>query len=310
MMRTIAIFWMAGAIAAFAVPPTPPYAPAAGESGSTAIHKDDARFVAWANGNLAPEYGTDVDTIWKTPAKALGTASTDPYHIVCLGNGGRVTMVFPHPIMDGVGADFAVFENAISNTFLELAFVEVSSNGRNFFRFDAFSETTDLVGPFASVDPIDIHGFAGKYRLGYGTPFDLAELPDSPLLDKRRVRFVRIVDIVGSGVTKDSKNRPIYDPYLTVGSGGFDLDAVGVIHQNDGEFQVVQSDVVAGEFHLAWESNPGSRYRIERSLTLKEGEWEEVGEVLAGNMVSATTGKALPIPGESKCFWRVLRLAD
>ncbi len=193
MMKASLMIWMAAAAMAMAGP----YAPRAGVSGSTAIHKDDARFVAWANGNLTPEYGTDVDAEWKTPAKAWGKATTDIYDIVCLGNGGRITMFFPHAIKDGAGADFAVFENAFGDNFLELAFVEVSSDGANFFRFPAHSLTASLVGGFGNVDPTNIDGFAGKYRSGYGTPFDLADLPDSPLLDKQRVRFVRIVDIVG-----------------------------------------------------------------------------------------------------------------
>jgi len=56
------------------------------------------------------------------------------------------------------------------------------------------------------------------------------------------VRYVRIVDILGDGSVLDSYpgsspacppcNGPhhIYDPTPTVDSGGFDLDAVGVMH--------------------------------------------------------------------------------
>ena len=46
------------------------------------------------------------------------------------------------------------------------------------------------------------------------------------------INFVRIVDIPGNGTFLDSENRPIYDPWQTPipGSGGFDLEAVGVIH--------------------------------------------------------------------------------
>lgn len=306
MMRATVMIWMATAAAIFAGP----YAPRAGMPDSTAIHKDDSRFIGWANGNLTPEYGTDVDASWKTPAKAWGNATTDIYDIVCLGNGGKITMYFPHAIKDGAGADFAVFENSFSDTFLELAFVEVSSDGVNFFRFPVFSLTANPVGGFGNVDPTNIHGFAGKYKGGYGTPFDLSELPDSPLLDKQRVRFVRIVDIIGGGATKDSGGRPIYDPTPTIGSGGFDLDAIGVIHQNDGEFHVVRAEVAGGQFQLAWESNPGSRYQIERSTSLQAAGWDEVGGVIAGSAVSGTTTVPLAIPGELKCFWRVRRLAD
>ena len=110
------------------------YAPAAGQVGSTAIGKDDPGIVAWATDYQNYLAGTDVDATWQTPGKALGPPG-DTYDIVSLGNGGQITMTFAQPITDGAGADFAVFENAFSDTYLELAFVEVSSDGVNFFRF-------------------------------------------------------------------------------------------------------------------------------------------------------------------------------
>ena len=41
---------------------------------------------------------------------------------------------------------------------------------------------------------------------------------------------MRILDIVGDGTYLDTSGNPIYDLYPTTGSGGFDLDAVAVIH--------------------------------------------------------------------------------
>ena len=71
----------------------------------------------------------------------------------------------------------------------------------------------------------------------WGTPFDLAALTGHPLvigglLDLNNVRHVRIVDIPGNGSFFDSAlptPHPIFDPWYTFGSGGFDLEAVGVI---------------------------------------------------------------------------------
>jgi hypothetical protein len=204
----------------------------AGTPGSDAISKNSPAFVAWANGNLTPQYGTGVDTIWRTPEKAHGPATEDGSDIVCLGNGGTIIMQFPRPIRDASGPDFAVFENAFTG-FLELAFVEVSSDGSNFYRFPNRSEGTALVGAFSSsMDPTTLSGLAGKYTRGYGTPFDLSVLGSTPLLDRQRVRFVRIVDIIGDGSVKDSTGAAIYDPTPTIGSGGFDLEAIGVIHEN------------------------------------------------------------------------------
>ena len=207
-----------------------PYAPAAGKPGSTAIYKDDASFTNWATGYVNYLPGTGVDATWKTPEKALGKAVGDSYDVVVLGDGGSITLTFGGYITNGTGADFAVFDNSFSDTFLELGYVEVSSNGVDFFRFPSASLTTKPVGGFGAVDPTNIDGLAGKYKQGYGTPFDLDLLAGTAGLDVNKVQYVRIVDIVGNGTSLDSAGRPIYDPYPTTGSAGFDLDAVGVIH--------------------------------------------------------------------------------
>ncbi len=301
MLRTLAILLISPL--AFALGP---YPPAAGQTGSTALGKDDSRFVAWATGYWTPQYGAYVDATWRTPQKSLGKALGDAMDIVCLGNGGSITMWFPHPICDGTGADFAVFENSFSDGFLELAFVEVSSDGVTFFRFPSASLTTSAVGPFATtMSATNIDGLAGKYRMAFGTPFDLASLTSSSLLDKQNVRFVRLLDIIGSGATKDSSNRPIYDPTPVIGSGGFDLDAIGVIHQNNGPVHVLPSVISAGAFRLKWETNPGSQYRVETATTL--GSWTSL-ETFAGVSNRGLTERAYPLVNEPKRFWRIVRL--
>ncbi len=207
-----------------------PYAPAAGAAGSTAIHMNDTSFESWATGWEDYLIGTDVDLTWQTPDKALGKAVGTSYDIVSLGRGGEITMTFSNAIFDGVGDDFAVFENSFSNTFLELGYVEVSSDGTNFFRFDNDSLTSGPVGGFGSVDPTDITGLASKYIQGYGTPFDLADLAGTTGLDINDIGYVKIVDIIGDGTYLDTSGDVIYDPYPTSGSAGVDLDAIGVMH--------------------------------------------------------------------------------
>ena len=208
-----------------------PYAPAAVQPGSTAIHMDDANFVTWADGYTNVVYGTHVYAKWQTPDKALGKAVGDSFDIVSLGRRGQITMTFAKPIADGSAWDFAVFENAIADGFLELGYVEVSSDGVHFFRFDNDSLTQNPVGSFGSVDPTNVTGLAGKYRQGYGTPFDLSDLDGvSPLLNVKGVTHVRILDVVGDGNYTDTDGNAIYDPYPTYESAGFDLDAVGVFH--------------------------------------------------------------------------------
>jgi hypothetical protein len=144
-----------------------------------------------------------------------------------------LTLTFEPSIENGEGWDFAVFENSFSDRYLELAYVEVSSNGIDFVRFDTISLTVNPVPGFGNIDPTDVDGLAGKYRQGYGTPFNLEDLSDKPGVlsgdvDLSNISYIRIVDVVGDGSFLDSLGEVIYDPYPTAGSAGFDLDAVGV----------------------------------------------------------------------------------
>lgn len=226
----------------------PLFAPAVGVTGTTAIHKDDASFVAWATGASIVRGLKDVSTGGPadtanvgTYASALGVAGTAG--VVSLGDGGSATLTFANPIKDEEGADFAIFENGFAGTdgmaFLELGFVEVSSDGVNFVRFPATSlnqETTQF-GSFELMDTRKINNLAGKYVSSYGTPFDLQELEGSANLDIDKVTHIRIIDVVGTidpeYATYDAHGNVVNDPWKTdFGSGGFDLDAVGVIHQS------------------------------------------------------------------------------
>ena len=150
-----------------------PYAPAAGEDGSTAIYMDDDSLVAWATGYQDYIAGDNVSSNWQTPELALGQAVGSSYDIVCLGDGGSIVLTFDNPIYDGEGYDFAVFENSFSDTFLELAYVEVSSDGVNYFRFDNDSQTTGAVGGFRGCGP-DRHHRVGQQvsaRIRYAVRF-------------------------------------------------------------------------------------------------------------------------------------------
>ena len=69
-----------------------PYAPTAGQPGSTAIFKDDARLEAWATGYENYVDAGPVDPAYQTPAEALGKAVGDSYDIVSLGDNGRITL--------------------------------------------------------------------------------------------------------------------------------------------------------------------------------------------------------------------------
>lgn len=217
------------------------YPPPAGQDGSTAIHRDSVVFVSWATACTVERGPMNIAELSLGPA-LTGSPDNVPgladNQVVSLGDGGVAVLTFENPISNGTGPDFAVFENGFSDDYLELAFVEVSSNGVDFFRFGAVSltQTDEQVGAFGSLDATRLHNLAGKYRVDYGTPFDLDELAGAPDLDKNRITHIRIVDVVGSidddHATFDSQGNKVNDPWPTAfESSGFDLDAVGVIHQ-------------------------------------------------------------------------------
>jgi len=224
------------------------YPPAAGQAGSTAVPYDSACFVDWASGcSIERGFVNISDTTVLAAASNHATygaeadvAGMADNAVVSLGDGGVADIFFNIPLADGPGFDFAVFENALTDLFLELAFVEVSSDGVHFFRIPAYSltDTTTQTGGFGNTEPTNIHNLAGKYRAMFGTPFDIAEAPDTTLLRKDSITVVRLIDVVGSidpaYASRDCEGRIINDPFPTpFESCGFDLDAVGVMHNRN-----------------------------------------------------------------------------
>lgn len=225
------------------------YAPAANQIGTTAISKDSNIIVSWATGIELKRGFLDIsDTIfllngsnkvsYGLPEAALYQAEGNSADIVSLGDGGIATLTFEAPIKNEVGPDFAVFENSFLSNFLELAFVEVSSDGIHFVRFPAHSEVSFVtqIGGFEFIDCRYLNNFAGKYEQGFGTPFDLSDLPQDSFLNLDYITHVRLIDVVGSidsqFASYDSFGNAVNDPFPTAfESGGFDLDGVGVIHQ-------------------------------------------------------------------------------
>ncbi len=215
----------------------------------------------------------------------------------------------PDRIRNGNGYDFAVFENGfISNfstsagtisgqMFSELAYVEVSTNGQDFVEFPSVSLTPTPTGfqAFLTIDITDIFYLAGKHPnnhlVSQGTPFDLDILKDTPEVlngdvDLDNIKYVRIVDIPGRGDfidhatqftdpeslpfwTEYTSNHSIYDAWVTSGSGGFDLDAVGVLeeqqYQADINFDGIVSEVDLSFFLSSWQSKFGQDHWISRS---------------------------------------------
>ncbi|WP_269538621.1 hypothetical protein [Cerasicoccus fimbriatus] len=223
-------------------------------------------FTAWANQviDYSPALGTHtngetvVDPYWQYSGEMLGPVTGDFISVASLGDldtaaieadlaPGSVTLQFAEPISDYTGADFVVFENGYllasstgGNIWAELAYVEVSSNGIDYARFPSISLTENPVGPYGAIDATKVYNLAGKhvniYGDCWGTPFDLSDLTDHPLVlvgkvDLDEILRIRLVDIPGSGDFLDSLGNPIYDGWVTWGSGGADIEAVGAIGQ-------------------------------------------------------------------------------
>lgn len=218
------------------------FAPAAGVPGTSAMHKDSSAFIDWVwqcnvvrgfqnISNTSIGYASAGDS-----SEVLGIAGSNG--VVSLGDGGEAICSFWNHISNGPSYDFAVFENSFNDNFLELAFVEVSDDGINFFRFPAtsFIQDTIQIGTFDTAGiPEKLNNLAGKYRALYGTPFDLEEMNGIPGLDINSITHVKIIDVIGNIDTNycsyDQYGNKINDPWPTeFPTGGFDLEAIGVIN--------------------------------------------------------------------------------
>ncbi len=244
-MKKIILFFIVFSASAFAQ-----FAPAVGQVGTSAMHKDSSAFTYWfgeSTGDVV-NINRGYQDISNTSLgyanvgdSTLALEKAGVNSVVSLGDGGEAICHLQNAavslIFNGPGYDFAVFENSFSDSFLELAFVEVSSDGVNYFRFPATSntDTTVQTGSFGSTDPTLINNLAGKYRALYGTPFDLEELKNEAGLDVDHITYIKIIDVVGSVqnayASRDQYGHKINDPWPTAfGSSGFDLDAVGIIN--------------------------------------------------------------------------------
>ena len=136
-------------------------------------------FKAWATGySYNPFDLAEIQSYQRgdfaDPAKTLGEVTGSNFDIASLGDmdateianwqsdpdtykgPGEITLNFDTTIYNGDGCDFAVFENSFgsaSGVFAELGYVEVSTDGDNFARFDSISLTEGLVGGYGTIDP-------------------------------------------------------------------------------------------------------------------------------------------------------------
>ncbi len=237
-----------------------PFCGAVGTEDCNAIKADSSAIVAWATGvtvtrgprNIAnPDLGLAATG---TESNAIGMATlNDVYDVVSLGDGGSALVTFARPIRNGEGPDFAVYENGFSDNSLELAFVEVSTDGQRFVRFPAtcLTQTETQLANAGQTDPTNLNNLAGKFRIGYGTPFDLEELRDSTGINIDSIVYVRVVDVVGSinpqYGTYDAYGHIINDPWPTpFEASGYDLTGVAVLHENTNTSGITEMMTVEG----------------------------------------------------------------
>jgi hypothetical protein len=146
--------------------------------------------------------------------------------VASLGCGGSIVLFFDDPIpVDGPGADLIVFENPFSNEFPEPGEVSVSDDGLTWSSFNCDPATLagcagvspTLATASNGVDPRDP-------ELAGGDAFDLADLGLS------EARYLRIDD--RSAEYWEPRDMSYCDPGQA-GSGGFDLDAVAIVHAKE-----------------------------------------------------------------------------
>jgi len=206
--------------------------------------------------NQPPAFSDPTQALGGPTGAGSGAGSVDVYK---LGGYGSITLGFSGAaITNGPGDDFIVFANPFyvsgntSADFAELSFVEVSSDNIHYVAFPTLSTTKSNPGPYGSINPANVSGFAGvtpvyantdpdagnsinpfNPTVAGGDAFDLSTLANLPAaqtleqqgyLNLNDIQYIRIVDVV-DGNSVDSSNNTIYCP----GSGA-DVDAVSVIN--------------------------------------------------------------------------------
>jgi len=184
----------------------------------------------------------DLPFVVRGRPEGLGT-SAGSLDVVSLGNGGRIVVSFDNnAVVDGEDDDLVIFENAFiggSLLFTELAFVEVSADGRDWTKFPFDAESLEGLAGQVPVLANSNNGLDPLDPASGGDRFDLADVG----LDY--VRFVRITD--AGALIDDPGNHSFAGT-----KGGFDLDAAGAIHS-------VALGCIGGVVSSAGDPVPGAR---------------------------------------------------
>ena len=139
-----------------------------------------------------------------------GGENSGSLDVLTLGDGGSITLSFDIPIVNGDGPDIIVFENPFVGWY-ETGIVSVSQDGETWYTWDCdFNNESELFPGCAGTSPVLSHPNncidARNPNLAGGNSYDLLDL------SLESAAFVRIAD----------SNANL--------SGGFDLDAVVIVH--------------------------------------------------------------------------------
>lgn len=180
------------------------------------------RVVSFQRGECAGFGEGQMPSIISGPPKGAG-ASQGGLDVVSLGLGGEIVVAFePNAIVDGPGADFIVFENALyrngdpNQPYAEPAEISVSDDGTTWKTYPCTAGTSGPYGscagwhavfshPDNAISPIDVANAGGD-------AFDLRDV------GLTHARYVRI---------RDTKVRACIEGQ---NSGGFDLDAIAIVN--------------------------------------------------------------------------------
>ncbi len=205
------------------------------------------------------------------PHATRNSPSADPREILTLGSAGSIVLSFADfPIVDDIGVDFTIFENAFyygnQQIFAETGIVAVSEDGLIWHEF-----------PY---NPISLEGLAGKTPTnGAADPLDPevsgGDSFDLSLLDLVFSRYVRITDS---------------DQLVSDSGPSFDLDAVAAIHWQH-EQAVDQTILSPKSIKIEIYPNPFNSY-----ITIKLNPTDTI-EILQIYNLSGQLLMSLPIPG-------------
>jgi hypothetical protein len=203
------------------------------------VYRYSKAITGWATGCVVqrgPVRADDPETGLASFGKDEDATGPADNIVVSLGDGGIAVLSFSEPIKNNPGPDFAVFENSFDGKYLELAFVEVSTDSIKWVRFPSTSNTqvTTQTGTFGTLDLNMINNLAGRHPALFGTPFSLEDIIDSAGIDINSINYIKLIDVVGSidplYASYDSKGNIVNDPWPTPFSqSGFDLDAVALL---------------------------------------------------------------------------------